>query len=285
VLLKDGLVDGIDVAARDHAEAHNLLSTPHGDTLAAGVTDGSIVIGNVTPAWSELVISIPAANVRNVLGIDNGELRPSWKTALDATNPAAIGSVGPGTSLVFAHRDHIHAADAAAVTYTPAVAGDWDGDADPGDVDDALDQLAERTDDLETVTLWWHPWSDWQATTTGNADFPLMQAGTTQNLRISGAIPEDWVSTVECLLVLWTNTTETLQADFSISSLAVGEAILDNQAINLNETLAVTANRITEWDITSLLPTIAAGDYIGIEVGSDTDHIICIGIRFRYLRT
>jgi len=41
------------------------------------------------------------------------------------------------------------APDAAAVTYTPAVAADWDSDADPGDVDQALDQLAERVDDLE----------------------------------------------------------------------------------------------------------------------------------------
>lgn len=39
--------------------------------------------------------------------------------------------------------------DAADVTYTPSVLTDWDGDADPGNVDDALDQLAERVDDNE----------------------------------------------------------------------------------------------------------------------------------------
>ncbi len=43
------------------------------------------------------------------------------------------------------------AMDAADVTYTPTTAADWDGDADPGNVDDALDQLAERVDDLEAV--------------------------------------------------------------------------------------------------------------------------------------
>ena len=108
-------VDATHSGSAHHTEAHAILSTPHSDSLAAGVTDGSIIIGNVTPAWSELVISIPASNVRNMLGIDNGELRPSWKTALDATNPAAIGSVSPGTSLVFSHRDHIHAADHGAI--------------------------------------------------------------------------------------------------------------------------------------------------------------------------
>jgi hypothetical protein len=44
------------------------------------------------------------------------------------------------------------AVDAADVTYTPLVNTDWDGDADPGDVDNALDQLAERVDDLEGVS-------------------------------------------------------------------------------------------------------------------------------------
>lgn len=39
--------------------------------------------------------------------------------------------------------------DAADLTYTPAVAADWDSDTDPGDTDEALDQLAERVTDIE----------------------------------------------------------------------------------------------------------------------------------------
>ena len=100
--------------------AHNILSAYHGDTLADNVVDGDIIIGNVTPKWSRLAIAVPAINVRNVLGIDNGELRPSWKTALDATNPSAItvgATASPGTSLVFSHRDHTHASPA---TWTPS---------------------------------------------------------------------------------------------------------------------------------------------------------------------
>jgi hypothetical protein len=38
--------------------------------------------------------------------------------------------------------------DASAVTYTPVDATDWDTDTDPGNVDDALDQLAARLTDL-----------------------------------------------------------------------------------------------------------------------------------------
>jgi len=45
------------------------------------------------------------------------------------------------------------AVDAANITYTPTTATDWDGDADPGNVDDALDQLAERVDDVEALAI------------------------------------------------------------------------------------------------------------------------------------
>ena len=97
---------GVTVADLNHAL---LDGTIHTDTVAQAVTAGSMVIGDDTPEWNELVISVPAANVRNVLGIDNGETLPSWKTALDGTSPAAVAATAsPGTSLVFAHRDLVH---------------------------------------------------------------------------------------------------------------------------------------------------------------------------------
>ena len=113
-------------ARRDHlhaapatfpATAHNIFSTTHGDIAgAASPVDGDIIIGNVTPKWSKLAISIPAANLINVLGIVNGELRPSWKALLDATNPANIGTAAPGTATTAAHRDHVHAIPANGIT-------------------------------------------------------------------------------------------------------------------------------------------------------------------------
>lgn len=107
------LTDGGASTLHSHAGgggAHSLLDgSTHTDTLADTVTDGDVIIGNATPKWSSLAISVPGANVRNVLGVDNGELRPSWKAILDGTNPAAVAaSAAPGTSLVAAHRDHVH---------------------------------------------------------------------------------------------------------------------------------------------------------------------------------
>lgn len=53
------------------------------------------------------------------------------------------------TGGIFDHAAAGVTVDASAVTYTPANAADWDGSADPGDADEALDQLAERVADLE----------------------------------------------------------------------------------------------------------------------------------------
>lgn len=47
--------------------------------------------------------------------------------------------------------DHTGTMDAADITFTPATAADWNSDTDPGDLDDALNQLAERVDDSEIV--------------------------------------------------------------------------------------------------------------------------------------
>ena len=74
--------DGTDPAwvAPATAIGHAILDgSIHTDSVADGVTAGSIIIGNDTPKWDELVISVPNAGSRNVLGIDNGETVPSWK--------------------------------------------------------------------------------------------------------------------------------------------------------------------------------------------------------------
>jgi len=45
--------------------AHDLLSATHTDTLAAAVSRGSIIVGNATPAWSELTIGGSATVLRS----------------------------------------------------------------------------------------------------------------------------------------------------------------------------------------------------------------------------
>lgn len=91
---------------------HALLGPLHAKTTTGDPVRGDIITAQgATPLWTKLARSVPAANVRNALGLDNGDTEPVWKTTLDATTPVAItpgGAGAAGTSLIFSHRDHDH---------------------------------------------------------------------------------------------------------------------------------------------------------------------------------
>ena len=75
--------------ALKHAAAHVILSASHTDTLADAIVDGDVLIGNVTPLLSRLPIDIPGAGTLHYLGVNNTELRPSYKAASSSPGEAA----------------------------------------------------------------------------------------------------------------------------------------------------------------------------------------------------
>ena len=107
--------------------AHNIFSASHGDvTGAASPVDGDLIIGNATPQWSKLAITVPAATFINLVGVANAETRPSWKALFDATVPttiAASDTAAAGTATVAARRDHKHGAPASYPASTHALGG------------------------------------------------------------------------------------------------------------------------------------------------------------------
>jgi hypothetical protein len=52
-------------ASGSAAIAHDILSATHTDTLAAAVSEGSLMLGNATPKWSELVIGASGTMLRS----------------------------------------------------------------------------------------------------------------------------------------------------------------------------------------------------------------------------
>jgi len=78
------------------------------DEFTAG-TDVTTLNATTSVHGLLLKATAPAANTLNVVGIANGETAYTNKTLFDATNPAALGTAGPGTAVVAAHRDHVHA--------------------------------------------------------------------------------------------------------------------------------------------------------------------------------
>lgn len=72
---------------------HTLLGATHTDTLAAGVSQGSLIVGNATPAWSELVIGAP----NKVLRCDGADA--TWDVVhldTDVSETLAVTNGGTG---------------------------------------------------------------------------------------------------------------------------------------------------------------------------------------------
>lgn len=98
---------------------------------------------------------------------------------------------------LFSQIGHSHSApDASAVTYTPADSTDWNSSTDPGDVDDALNQLADRTKTLEGSS----GGGDWELITdsvlgSSAANFDLTSIpGTYKHLRLEYSLRSDRAS-------------------------------------------------------------------------------------------
>jgi hypothetical protein len=106
---------------------------------SGAATDGQVLTadGSGNTAWEDAPAggTVVAGDIDTEAATDGQVLTSDGAGNAAWENPPAGGTV-----------------DAGDVTYTPAVAADWDSDADPGDVDNALDQLAERTDDLEAAS-------------------------------------------------------------------------------------------------------------------------------------
>jgi len=268
-------------ARRDHlhaapatfpATAHALFSTTHSDIAAAAApVDGDMIIGNATPKWSKLAISIPGgAGLLNVMGIVTGELRSSWKALFDATAPAAIGTAAAGTATTAAHRDHVHAADSDDVTYAPTTAADWDGAADPGDVEQALDQLAER---VRNASVWVPASAMWPSTSTGAA-WPARREYTTNDVDVfyvafdSGAVVNDEKAQFSVVLPVWDQGTVTLTYHWTTVAAAGTTVCWSADAVSIANDGALDS----AWGsaVTATDTVLAAGDVHIITSGAIT---------------
>lgn len=67
---------------------HNLLSSTHGDTLAATVVRGDLIVGNTTPAWSR----IAKGAAGTFFGMGSAGTDPAWINAVSGLTSTAAGS-------------------------------------------------------------------------------------------------------------------------------------------------------------------------------------------------
>ena len=142
----------ITAATLSAAAADNSYNDSGSGFVAAGFTVGMHVrvsgfTGNVANNITDAVVTAVTAGKLTIGGTDGDVI----------VDDAAGESVTiTAWESVRATADQLAAAvDAADVTYTPIDATDWDTDTDPGNVDDALDQLANRLIVVEAASARW----------------------------------------------------------------------------------------------------------------------------------
>jgi hypothetical protein len=92
----------------DHVHAHETAHIAHDTVWDAA---GDLVVGTGADTAAKLGITVPAANILEVLGVVNGETTATWKAVHDGTAPvtqAIADAAAAGTALTAAHRDHKH---------------------------------------------------------------------------------------------------------------------------------------------------------------------------------
>ena len=105
-----------DLLDGNHAAAFALAGAAPTAHAASHITGGADIIAVATTSAVGLTpaATAPGAGLLSVLAIANGETVRTDKAIFDTTNPAALGSAGPGSQVVAARRDHVHAMPSAA---------------------------------------------------------------------------------------------------------------------------------------------------------------------------
>lgn len=143
--------DEIGVELRQVGTATVVGNRIGGGGIAGGGTGVHVVKGVADPCTGVIVMGNAFYSIETGIDVD-----------ADATDGTCVfgpnaytDTVGTETSGVDDAEnyqvtvDDLFDGDASDLTYTPTDVTDWDGDADPGDADEALDQLAERITDVE----------------------------------------------------------------------------------------------------------------------------------------
>ena len=95
-------------------------------------------------------------------------------------------------------------------------------------------------------------------------------------------VSESFETLINAKVVMIPDASETIQWDINVSVAAAGEAYNNDDDSAADQQLVVSANSITEIDISGQLTGLSPGDYVAIDFQSDTNDLRIIGFEFDY---
>ena len=149
VTLGAGSDAALSLSGQDLTLADVLTPTEHGAVDHTGLTGVPSIVGLLDETAHDALDHTGLTGCGGAITVAEADGTPSVANVTTITvSNGKLTDNGSGSVTLDLSGD-AGSPDAATVTYTPTTSTDWDGDADPGNLDDALDQLAERVDDLE----------------------------------------------------------------------------------------------------------------------------------------
>ena len=105
-----GSVDNGTATTAARSDHKHAITNPKLDSLAAP-DDNATLDASTTAHGLLLKATAPASGLMNFVGLTNGDAAYANKPLFDTTNPAMNGTAAPGTQVIAARRDHVHASD------------------------------------------------------------------------------------------------------------------------------------------------------------------------------
>ena len=133
-----------------------------------------------------------------------------------------------------------------------------------------------------TKTVYLYPTANFSSSAGHKGGFYTVSAGSSGSFGANWYVPSDFTSLSTAHFILIPDATETIQFDIDFYVAAVGEAYNADTRSSSNVTADVTVDILYAVDISSYLTGLAVGDFVGMEVDSDTSTLDCLGYRITY---
>jgi len=115
-----------------------------------------------------------------------------------------------------------------------------------------------------------------------NGEWAVARIGANKAGHFNLRVPHDYTTLTDLVVVIIPDTTETVQFDANLAAAALGENFETVTNSIVNSTLGVTLQVLAELNLSTLFTGVAALDYVGIRLNSDTTNLEIIGLRLRY---